>query len=382
MTTARAPRTASQRLFGALLSLLAVLLPGLVAGVQIGRAPTDAEVERLRASVALREAPQPAALAAHVLYPATLHEADRARLQAGQDVGSIVVRARLSMLWLMFAIGGLFYLLLSVTRGGLTAVFGCLFLSSLPPVVDDGCVLRPEPLACAFGLLATVLLATYALTVMVRRRGPRPARALLLVVVAALTGAAYAVAAAALSRASLLLLVPAAFVTLAAVVQAWRWVRVLRRGRRIGRGMLVALARRSWPWFCLGAVGMAASSLVLYALDAHGVARTLPTASAFGYLPASWPRAALLGLLMVVGGLRLLFHGGAHVSGRRLHPSLVLLLLCTLALMQFAHNGAGINALLPACAAAALAGEGATFVLVLFIGTLLVHARQGDAAAE
>lgn len=367
----------SQRLFGLLLGVLAVLLPGLVAGVQIGRPASDAERERLRQGMIVAATPQPAPLAVQVLYTATLADTDATRLQATPDV--VVTRARLVMLWLLFGVGGLLYLLISVTRGGLTAVISCLFLSTLPPVVEDGCVLRPEPLACAFGLLATVLLSTYTLVVLVRRRRSRLQRALVLVGLAVLAGGAYGVAAASSSRASVLLLVPASLVTLACLVQTWRWWRVTRRRRRLSRGMLSSLARRSWPWFSLAAFGMAASSAVLFLLSSRGVTVAPPTASAFGYLPAQWPRAMLVGLLMVIGGLRLLFHSGAHLSARRLHPSLVLLLFCTLALMQFGLVGGGVNALLPACAAAALAGEGATTAIVLLIGTLLLRARQRQA---
>jgi len=371
----RPARPLSQRLFGMLLGVLAVLLPGLVAGVQLNRPATEAELARLRLGLAVAATPQPAPLAAHVLYAAALTGADEGRLDREPEV--VVRRARFVMVWLLFGIGGLLYLLLSVSRGGMTALFACLVLSTLPPVVEDGCVLRPEPLACAFGLLGTVLLMTYALAVLLRTHRGRVRRALLLGLVAALAGGAYGVAAAALSRASVLLLVPAGVITLACAVQTWRWWRAWRR-RRLTRGVLLGLARGSWPWFCLAAVGMAACSAVLFLLAEREVIATLPTASAFGYLPSQWPRAALVSLLLLIGGLRLLFYSGAQLSARRLHPSLVLLLFCTLTLMQFALTGGGVNALLPACAAAALAGEGATTLIVLLVGALYERTRRAS----
>lgn len=370
----RPPRTPSQRWFGILLAVLAVLLPGLAAGAGIEGEASDAERERLRAGLAAVAAPdEPATLAAHVLYAATANDQAASRLATAPQ--ATVIGARFGMVWLLVAIGALLYLLMSVSRGGMTALLSCLVLSTLPPVVEDGFVLRPEPLACAFGLLATVLLAAYALVVLVRRRRPTWRRALFLVGMAALVGAAYGVAAAALSRASVLMLIPAGIVTLACVVQTWTWWRLWRR-RRLSRRMLFGLARRSWAWFCLAAVGMASSSLVLFWLSAHGVEVTAPTASAFGYLPLQWPRAAVVGILMAIGGLRLLMDSGGHLSARQLHPSLVLLLFCALALMQHSMYGSGHNALLAACAAAALAGEGAATAIVVLVGVLLMHAQR------
>lgn len=378
-TPVRPVRSPSQRVFGVLLGLLAVLLPGLVAGVQIGHPASESERERIAEAIAAEATPsQPATLAARALYTATL---DDAAASFAAEPERTVVRARIGVLWLTFALGGLLYMLLATSRGGLSALLACLVFATLPPVLDEGYVLRPEPLACAFGLLGTVLLATYASMVLLHRRRARWRRAVLFVALAALTGAAYGVSAAALSRASVLFLVPAGVVTLACAVQVSAWIALARR-RRLTRATLTRLARRSWPWFCLAAVVMVASGAVLYALGKSGVAATPASASLHGVLPRAWPRAALLVVLMVVGGLRLLLECGIELGARRLRPGVVLLLFCAVALMQQWLVGTGQAALVAACAAAALAGEGATTVLVVLVGALLLRAQARRRQAQ
>jgi hypothetical protein len=121
---------------------------------------------------------------------------------------------------------------------------------------------------------------------------------------------------------------------------------------------------------------MAATSAVLYVLAGHGVEVAVPSASAFGLLPASGVRAVLVAVLIGIGALRLLLEGGAQLSALRLHPSLVVLLFVALALMQHAMVGAGTSAFIPACAAAMLVGEGITTALALVAGSLLARARR------
>src|SRR5690606_26293620 len=129
------------------------------------------------------------------------------------------------------------------------------------------------------------------------------------------------------------------------------------RRRRLSRPLLPLLARRSWPWFGMAALGMASTSAVLWVLSAHGVVITPPTPSTAALLPP-WPRSFLLVPLMVLGALRLLLETGSRLSARRVHPALVPLLFAAIVLMHHSLYGAGMAAILPACAAALLFGEG------------------------
>ncbi len=373
------PRTPSQRVFVLLLGVLAVLLPALVAGGQIDRPGSEVEYERLREGVAASQAPtSPATLAARVVYDTTAGDDVAARLQS--NPGSALSRARLAMLFATLVIGGLLYLLVSACRGGLTAMFACLAFAGLPAVIDEGHVLRPEPLAAVFALLGSLLLAAFAFMVMLRRGRGTLRRAVLLTVLMLLVGAAFGVSAAALSSASVLLLVPAGVVTLAWAVQTWRWIRLVRR-QRLDRRLLPALARRTWPWFGLAALGMASTSLVLFVLSQHGVVKTLPSTSAFGLLPPFGVHSVFVVLLMGLGATRLVLESGVHLSARRVHPSLVIVLFVALSLMHHFLSGVGVSALLPACAAAMLIGEGTTMALVMFAAALMLRAPRRQRAA-
>ena len=350
------------------------MLPALVAGARIDQPATAVEHGRLREAVVSAEAPrQPATLAARLLYGAT----------AGNDVAAAterypagtLARARLAMVVATLLVSGLVYLLMSACRGGLTAMFTCLALAGFPAVLDEGYLLRPEPLAAVFVLLGCALLAAFSFVVVARIGRRRVQRVLSLAVLMLSPGIAFGIAAAALSSASVFLLVPAGMVTLAWAVQTWSWVRVLRR-RRLVKRLLAPLACRSWPWFGLAAVGMASTPLVLFVLTRQGVIATQPSPSAFTLLPASVLRAAPLLLLMGLGCVRLVMESGIHLNSRRVHPSLVVVLFTALALMQYSRGGSGTCALLPATAAAMLVGEGTTTALAMLAGALLVRAQR------
>jgi hypothetical protein len=73
---------------------------------------------------------------------------------------------------------------------------------------------------------------------------------------------------------------------------------------------------------------------------------------------------------------------GAHLSARRVHPSAVVLLFAALALMQHFLAGSGLYALLPACAAAMLIGEGIVTAITLLLGALVLRVQQGRRAGS
>lgn len=380
MTSAGAPTKpggvrppAAPRFLSLMLAALAVLLPALMAGTRLDRPLSPLELERIDQAIAVTATPdQPASFAARVFYGATLPADARAAFARAPE--ATAARARLAAVFFVLLASAALYLLVSISRGGSVAVLACLALAGLPPIADDGSALQPETLVALFGLLTTLLLAIFALTVS-RRRRPAPVRLVRVVVMGVMAGVGASLAVVSASRGAVVLLIPGAAITLICLVQLAQWIRCWRRGRLTPR-TVQALAGRAWPWLLL-TLGVTAAGAITLLLTMHRGAVPGPSASPYGVLPPAGLRRMVMVALAILGGVRLLLEGGVRLSQRRrVDPTVILLLFVAVMLMQVVLDGRGMAAQPAAFALAVLVGEGVFTVILLLVGWWIVRTRR------
>lgn len=193
---------------------LFVMLPALVAGAGIDAPVQQAERDRLAVPEGTARS-----IPAELFYRATLPDTPDLRV-----TDRVVAQARLASVLALAGIGLLLYVLLALGRARLTGLLACVVLALLPPVADEGFLLRPEPAAVLAGLLGVVLLAAMA-TVGIRP-GTRVRTQLPFLFAASV---AFGIAAAILPAAGLFLLVPLGAFVLSVLLAGTRLRRLLRR---------------------------------------------------------------------------------------------------------------------------------------------------------
>ncbi|MFY9343269.1 MAG: hypothetical protein WAT39_12305 [Planctomycetota bacterium] len=139
--------------------VLVLLLPALVAGVNLAAPARADEVARLAQALGGSDTGADSALARQ-FYVSALADASPPADPAGWQ--ALVGRARVSQVAGVLAIGLLTYLVVLLARGRLQALVATTALALLPPVLHDGHVLRPETPATLFALFATLLFQCFA----------------------------------------------------------------------------------------------------------------------------------------------------------------------------------------------------------------------------
>lgn len=339
--------------FAASLCLTAafVLLPALVAGSRIALPPTAGEVARLRAALATtgEEAAKGTVLArgfhAALLWPQPAAVPDAPEAQA-----ALVGRARLAEVVAVLGLSLLLYLALLLARGRVQALVGCACFALVPPLFREGHLLRPEALAAAFVLFATVLLQCLAQPVRVLRlRGP-VRQALQVAGLSVCASIVLALAIGTLPSLGECLLVPGVVLVLASLQLGLRARRVVRRGGWL-RVPIRAINGRLLPWTLVTLLGSAVTVLVLRRTLLGPVEALPTTASAVALLPAEpFLHASLLGLA-VLGSLAGVLRTGLRFGrGGRIGADVVLLVFCAVHLAAALGEPPGRD-LLPAAPA-------------------------------
>jgi hypothetical protein len=362
------PTAALRRRFGTVAAgcatLAVVLLAPLAAGLGIDAPPTSAEVAHLEQALG-GDGAAPARGGSEIVRLWFRAAAGADASVPPDDAGRVrlVARARLSQVLVIGAIAGLVYVAVLLARGRLQALLASAALAGLPPVLQEGARLRPEGLATALVLLATVLLQCFAQTASRRAPGARWRRAVSLLGLGACAALALGLALATLPSAGAPVLLPGLVVTLGA---AWLGVRALRVARRTGLERLPcrALNGRLLPWTALALVVPAVAILELEALISAPIEDLPATRSQAALLPGTgWLRGAawtLLGGGAVAAVLRVGLRLG---RGGRIGAEVVLLVYGALGLAAAWGAPPGADPLPAAPALAIVLAEGLRLVL-------------------
>lgn len=341
-----------RRLLVGAVTLLAVLLPALLAARGLAAPGDAAELARLQRAVA---GTGPAAGSAVALRFYGIAVPRAAWPETVEQQQTLLVAARTAAIAAVLALAMLTYLLVLLARGRLHALVACLLLGLLPAVAGRGYILLPEAPATLLAALAVLLLQ--CLSQRPRRRSRRAALHVGGLVACAALASGLAVAT--LPRDAAPLLVAGVVLTLLALELSLRGLRLVRR-----RGWpslpIQALNARLLPW-TVAALLTPAMALWLLRYDGEAVVAPWPAAA------SCWPatagmRAAFIALL-VVGGLAIALRAGQRWRRvGRPAPDLVLLVYAVLALAGGLPGARGGDGLPVAAPIAALAAEG---VLVL-----------------
>lgn len=357
-----------RRLVAGVVTLLAVLFPGLAAGAGIDQPARPSELAWIEfaADDPTAEKGGPASL----YVRATI---DAAAVVAGSDAAPrrMLPKARLASVLGVLACSGLLYLAVALAHGRGIAALACLVFGLLPPVWSEGAILRPEVPTCVFGLLGLVLL----LGLPERLRPARRQGAAVWVPIAGIALAvatADALAVATMPRYGIYLIVPALCLAIAVVQQSAAFLRVLRRFRALVlpfRGFV----RRTLPWLMPPFFALAVAALVMTV--ARGPERV--TLAQHGLLPAAPLAAIPLIALAVLGGVARLLHVGFRIARRpRIGPEVVLAVFVLALLVHRLRLDAIDDALPAAPALAVLVADGAAIAL------LFAAARLGGLRAR
>lgn len=353
---ARLPRLAT-----AAATLLLVLLPAMVAGARLAAPPAPGELERLHAALATTDA-------AAGPVPVARSEVARAFLRSMallvpastvKNETELLARARLAQVLVLGGLGCALYTVALLAGDRLRALLACAWFAMLPPVVDDGHVLRPEAPAVLFVWLGLAVLVGLA---GVRR--PRLGLFRREVLTAGCVGICLGLGVATQPTLGLLLLVPGVVMTLLAARLCWRVGSVVRR-----RGLLhlpyAAANRRLLPWIGTALLTPTVALLLLQVVVVGPSEGLLPTASGAGLLPAGQPWRGMLLALLWLGGLGGVFRLGTALSQRSaLAPSLVLWIGVLLSLLG-SLAADGVDRLPQAPGAAIVLAEGCLWAAFL-----------------
>lgn len=337
-------------------TLLAVLLPAVLAMRGIAAPGSAAELARLQRAVAGSGPAAESGVALRFYASAVPHASWP---DAADQQQALLVLARTSAVAAVLALAMLTYLLVLLARGRLQALLACGALGFVPAVAEHGHVLRAEAPAALFAALAVLLLQCLA-----RQQPRRQRRAVLrLGGLVACAACASGLAVAASPHHGAPLLVAGVVLTLLALALAWRAAGVVRRHGWM-RLPVRALNARLLPWT---ATALLAPAMALWLLqgECDSAAWLLPSTSA-----SCWPAApglrALFVPLLVIGAVAMAVRAGQRWR-RRGWPAadLVLLVYAALALaggLSTAASGDGLPAAGPL---AAILAEGALAPVVL-----------------
>lgn len=240
------PPSRVRALAGAVIVVLFVLLPALVAGVQID-APA-APGEWARVELAEGSTAGGSSDVARRFFGLT------AQLPPEGSVEERLAAARRAQLLGLIALGGLTYLAVMLARGRLIACLACLGLAMTGPVLGSGYLLRPETPAAVFAGLSLLLLV-----LMSRLRARRAA--LQLHATALVAGMTAAISLSTSNGSAAVLLLPGVCMALVTVVLLWRSIQVLRRHLILYPA--AAATRRMAPWLLAAMAALVLSALLL-----------------------------------------------------------------------------------------------------------------------
>jgi hypothetical protein len=362
LTTAEAltARPRLRRLTASILVLLIVMLPVLLAFVRIEAAPRDAEIARVEQAVLAEKAMQSKPIL--MFYGSMVSEDAPGRWEERKK--DITVNARIAGMLALFGISALLYVLLFLVRGRATAALGCLTLCLLPPIAQEGFVLRAEQCSTLFGILGIVLIAGLPLMLQERARGVSPwlARASLMLVV----GMTFGIARSCQVGAWIYLTVPAGALLLSVMTLVLMFPRAAR-GRSLMYWPFRAAARRYVPWMFLVLSSFALTLLVMQ----QGGGTVVDSQSDVGLLPESWWLAGPILIFAVLGAMRMGLGVGLRLGRlRRVRPDAVMFLYVAGLMMQHYLMPDGIDRMPAAVALACLVGDGAMSAAVVGFGQI------------
>lgn len=356
---------ALRKLAGAIVVVLSICLPALLAFVSID-APVDPhELERVKSALF----PEQSGLseAARMFYGSTLTDSAIAEWPKSQV--DVTVRARLSGMLALFAISALIYLILAQVRGRATGVIGSLSLATLVPIADNGHLLRPEQGATMFGLLGVGLMV--GLPVILHRRRRRGVISMISpVCLIFVVGTVFGLAMGVHQRAWIYLALPAMALLVSVLALAFLFPRAIR-GLPLAHWPLRAAARRYLPWM-FAVLACSTMSLLVLVQSGGEPDKSSPMPEAVsGLLPQEWWWSVPLLLFAGIGAARMGYGVSLRLQRlRRVRPDTILFLYVSAMLMQYGlHEGSHDH--LPAAAAmACLLGDGVMTAVVLVLGRL------------
>lgn len=310
---------------GLLLAILA--LPALLAGAHIDAPAGPEEVQRVATALRGGGGPSASDIDRH-FFLATVSPLPPELPTEPQALALLMTRARLIQVLFLLAISGGVYVAVMLARGRVQALLACLCLALLPPVANEGQVLRPETVSTLFGLLALVLLQGLAQTIHRRANGPAIVRNGVLLGYCAAAAMALAMALAALPARGAGLFVPGAVMSVAALQVATRMLPIVRR-KGLWSLPMRSINGRLWPWTVVSLLAPALG-LLLLVHTLHASVDHLPASqSAVSLLPAVfWGRVPLVGLL-AVGAIAAVLRIGLRFGRRgRVGADFVLFTYC------------------------------------------------------
>ncbi len=348
-----------RRFAGAVVVLLAISLPSLVAFSSIDAPLQAREVQRVER--ALFPKPESISEVASLFYTAALSDAAIAAWSTKQS--QITVQARLSGMMALFVISALVYLILAQVRGRATGVAGSLSLATMAPVVDSGFVLRSEQGATMFGLLGVALLV--GLPVLLQRR---PLDRLLIGGLISVLGLMFGFAMSMHQQAWIYLALPALILMLSVLALVFLFPRATR-GLPVAHWPSKAAARRYTPWMLVVLVCSSMSLLVLEQAGGMADPSSIVSAAECRLFPRAWWWSAPLLACALVGALRMGYGVSLRVQRlRRVRADSVLFLYVAALLMQHFLSEEPRDALPAAAAMACLLGDGVMTALLVTMG--------------
>jgi len=327
-----------------------LLLPALLAARHLGTPGDEAERQRVVRALAAEASTGLETEVARSFHGAWLSGVSSwpADENARQEV---LTRARLASITAVLGLSLATYLVVLLARGRLQALAACACLSLLPPIVQEGHVLRPEVPAALFAVFAVLLLACLAQAVRSRRTGA--VRILGFVLCAAI---ASGLAVAAFPRHGASLLVAGVVLTLGALQFGLRSLRVARR-RGVAALPIRAVNARLLPWTAAALLTPAVTMVLLGVLGDGSFDGVLPSAGA-DYWPASLALRIPFAAALAVGGMAMLLRTGQAWRRRgRIGPDLVLLVAAAVALASGLPQPEGEDRVLLAVPTAVLLAE-------------------------
>ncbi len=334
--------------FAVTVSLL--LLPALLAARHLGVPGDEAERQRVVRALAAEAAPGLETEVARSFHGASLFGVSSwpDGAEARQEV---LTRARLAAITAVLGLSLATYLVVLLARGRLQALAACGCLALLPPIVQEGHVLRPEVPAALFAAFAVLLLECLAQAVRSQRTGA--VRVLGFVLCAAV---ASGLAVAAFPRHGAPLLVGGVVLTLGALQFGLRSVQVARR-RGVTALPIRALNARLLPWTATALLTPAVTMVLLGVVGDGPSDGALPSAGA-DYWPASFALRLAFAAALALGGFTMLLRTGQAWRRRgRIGPDLVLLVAAAVALASGLPQPEGEDRVLLAVPTAVLLAE-------------------------
>ncbi len=339
----------------AVVTLLVIAFPCLMAGRGIDAAARPGETARLQQAIADpgAEFGGPAVL----FYGATLPA--RASTDGVDALAQHVPMARLASLLGVLCASVLLYLTVLLARGRTLALIACLCFGIVPAVGSQGYILRPEIPVTVFGLLGVLVLQNLPNRLASRRRRPMATRAALSSAYALVVGTAFALSAASSSQYGICLLVPGGCLLLCILLTGYRFILAVRRRPTVIP--LIPLFVRVAPWFVITVFSLVLMAAVFAVVEPVESVTRLES----GLLPAGSVARIVVLVLAPVGGMFWVFRAGMAMGRwRRLTAEIVLLVYCVALLLQRLSLPPGADALPAAGPLAVCLAEGVVLAML------------------